>query len=410
MNAIILSIGDELITGQTVDTNSAYLSRRLAERGVATAEHVTVPDSPEAITAALSRAAGRADVVLVTGGLGPTEDDVTREALARAMGAELVLNQRNLEQIEKLFLARRWPMHESNRRQAMLPAGAEALENPVGTAPGIAARLGLARVFVMPGVPSEMEVMFRDQVEPRLPHLEGAILHRVLHTFGEGESTAASRIADLMKRGANPLVGTTVAAGLVSVRVVSRGRTPQDAQRLAADTVATLRQRLGDLVVGEGDESMASAVGDLLRARRQTLAVAESCTGGMLGQMITVVPGASDYFLGGLVTYANGAKTKFLDVPGEMLKEHGAVSEPVARTMAERCRERFGSDWALSVTGIAGPGGGTEEKPVGLVHMGLAGPGGVEATHRIFGGTRPIVRLRASLAAMNNLRLALLRK
>jgi nicotinamide-nucleotide amidase len=409
MKAIILAIGDELISGQTVDTNSAYLSRRLAERGVETVEHRTVGDDKERIASAIAEAAGRVEIVVVSGGLGPTEDDLTRQAMADAMGCELQLNAECLADIEEFFRLRNRKMSPPNRAQAMIPTSAEPMRNKLGTAPGIAARIGAAQVFIVPGVPAEMKWMYDNCIAPRLPPGEGVILHHVVHTFGEGESDVGAKIADLMKRGSEPTVGTTVAAGMVSVRIISRGRTTEDARLQADLTVKTLYERLGNLIVGKGDATMPSAAGELLRKRGQTLATAESCTGGLIGEMVTSVSGSSDYYLGGFVTYSNRLKRDLLGVSEELLARHGAVSEQVAIAMAEGCRQKLGSDWAIGVTGIAGPAGGSAEKPVGLVYVALAGPEGTQVFRHVFPGARDMVRLRSALAAMNCLRLALLR-
>ena len=410
MNAIIISIGNELTTGQTVDTNSAYLAAGLAEHGIAANEHWTIADDRGAISAAFRRAAEAADVVLVTGGLGPTQDDLTRQGLADAMGSSLVLDEKCLARIEEFFRRRNRPMNEANRVQAMIPAGAMPLENRLGTAPGLAARLGKANIFVTPGVPWEMKWIFENRIAPQLPPGQGVIVHRIIHTFGLGESDVGAMIADLMRRGANPLVGTTVAAGMVSIRIISEAKDRDIARRQAGDVIQELKRRLGDLVVGEEDQTMASVVGEMLRHRKQTVATAESCTGGMVGQTLTSIAGASDYYLGGVVAYANQAKAGLLDVPRELIALHGAVSEPVARAMAEGCRKHFASDWAISVTGIAGPGGGSEQKPIGLVYVGLAGPSGTQSHRHILPGTRDIVRLRATLTALDHLRLELMRQ
>jgi len=250
--------------------------------------------------------------------------------------------------------------------------------------------------------------MFETQVAPRLPRLGHVILSRAIHTFGLGESEISSKIADLMRRDANPLAGTTVAAGLVTVRITSSAESDKDAQGLAEAVAREIKKRLGRQVVGEGDATMASVVGGLLRNRKEHLATAESCTGGLVGQLITSVPGSSDYYLGGVVAYANQVKQDSLGVGKELIAARGAVSEQVAAAMAEGCRERFRSDWALSVTGIAGPDGGTDEKPVGLVYIGLAGPSGTRVHKHIFPGDRETIRLRTALAALNYLRLAML--
>lgn len=411
MNAVILAIGDELTSGQAVDTNSAYLAVQLAAKGIATLEHITVGDDRRAIADALAVAATKAQVVIVTGGLGPTADDLTRFAVADLLGgAEMQLHAPSLEAIQRFFDKIGRVMVESNKVQAMFPVGAEVLPNEAGTAPGLTVRLGDCDIYVTPGVPREMKWMYHTLIEPRLPQQEGAITYSIVHTFGAGESDVGTAIGDLMQRGANPTVGTTVAAGMVSVRIISRAATHEQACGRARAVADEVRHRLGDLVVGEGDDTLAVVVGRLLRERGQTLATAESCTGGMIGEMLTAVAGASHYYLGGVVSYANSVKQELLGVGEDLLIAHGAVSEPVAGAMAAGVRQRTGSDWAISITGIAGPGGGTEAKPVGTVCIGLARPDGTVETHRhVFPGDRNVLRLRSSLAAMNYLRLAILR-
>jgi nicotinamide-nucleotide amidase len=409
VRAAIVSVGDELTAGLTVDTNAAWLARQLGERGIPADWHLTVGDDRPAIAEAVATAAGRASVVVVTGGLGPTGDDLTREALADALGRKLMLDEPSAERIDEFFRRRGRRMAETNRRQAMVPEGAEALPNALGTAPGIAALLGEADVYVLPGVPQEMRRMFAESVAPRLGGGEAVVLHRTLHTFGTGESDVGAVIADLMEPGRAVHVGTTASAGLVSVRLRARGETRQEAERLVAEAADEVRRRLGELIVGEDDETMAERVGRLLRDRGQTLATAESCTGGLVSQLITAVPGSSDYYVGGAVAYSNALKRDVLGVPAGTLNAHGAVSAETAEQMAAGARERFAADWAVSLTGIAGPGGDTEDKPVGLVFVALAGTGGVDTSRYVFPGTREMVRLRAALAALNALRLALTR-
>jgi nicotinamide-nucleotide amidase len=407
MNAVILSIGDELITGVTVDTNSAHISGHLARRGIAVVRHVTVPDNLAAITAAISSAAREAGLVIITGGLGPTADDITRVGLAAAMGVELRMDEPSLRRIEGFFVHRHRPMSESNKVQALMPEGAAAIENECGTAPGIRARVGDADVFVLPGPPHEMMDMFAKRV---LPHLgvTGFGANRVLHTFGEGESIVGEQIADLMARDAHPRVGTTVSAGVVSIRIWAWEASEELAGARAAASAEEIRRRLGELVFGEGEESLEGVVGGLLGMSKQTLALAESCTGGMVGQLVTGIPGSSAYFLGGVVAYANATKVALLGVDEGIIATHGAVSAETAGAMAAGARRRFGSDWGVSVTGIAGPDGGSAEKPVGLVYIGLAGPH-AQAVHRhVFPGAREFIRRRTSLAALNHLRLAIL--
>jgi len=404
--AVIISIGDELLSGATVDTNAAYLSARLEELGISTVRHLTVGDDAGAIADAVRAAAEEVEVVLLTGGLGPTADDLTQEGLAAAMGVPLREDPRSAERIAAFFARRGRRMKPSNRKQALLPVGAEAIDNDCGTAPGIAAQVGRAQVYVLPGPPHEMEEMFQRRIAPRLGS-PGAIARRLLHTFGAGESDVGERIADLMARGRNPAVGTTVKAGVVTVRISASARTRAEADSAAEETAREVRSRLGELVFGQGDETLAAVTGAALRRGGGSLAVAESCTGGMIAAMITEVPGASEYFLGGVVAYANSAKTDLLGVDASLIADRGAVSEPVAAAMAEGVRARFGADWGIGVTGIAGPTGGSAEKPVGLVFIALAGPAGSAVHRHVFSGSRDIVRRRAALAALNHLRLAL---
>lgn len=407
----VVAVGTELTTGQTVDTNSAYIAQRLAEVGVVCRAHETAEDSRQRIASAIARLARDSDVVVVSGGLGPTADDVTREALADALGVGLELHEESLRRIEGFFQRIGRPMNETNRVQAMCPIGAEVLPNPVGSAPGLMARLHGAVVFVVPGVPREMRRMMVDQVIPRLHELDidGRLCFRTVHTFGAGESDIAAQLADLMDRDANPLVGTTVAGGVVSVRIAARAGSAEAAVRRADETTAIVRERLGGLVFGVDDDSLASVVVKALIDAESTLATAESCTGGLLGKMITDVAGASEVYPGGFVCYANRAKVDLLGVPVQALESHGAVSEPVALAMARGAAARMNSEYALAITGIAGPGGGTAEKPVGLVYVALYGPGGAEARRLILPGDRDLVRLRAALTALDMLRRALAR-
>lgn len=409
MKAIILSVGDELVSGLTVDTNSAHLARRLGELGIPVLAHGTIPDDRTTIADAITATARRADVVLVTGGLGPTADDLTRQALANAMGTELVPDPKRLAEIEAFFRTRGRTMQPANRAQAMIPSGASSIPNPLGTAPGIAARLGSASIYVLPGVPHEMQRMFNQSVAPHLCGTEGTIVHRQVHCFGQGESDVAAQIADLMQRGQNPSVGTTAANGVITVRIAAAAPDGPRARDLAQGTLTKVLKRLGPLVVATDDQTLPAVVGELLRKDRATLATAESCTGGLIGQLITSVPGSSDYYRGGVVVYADAAKSELLAVPAELIRRHGAVSEPVAAAMAEAAAKRLSADWALSATGIAGPAGGSEEKPVGLVYLALASPTGTTVHRHVLPGLRDTIRLRAALTALNYLRLALMR-
>jgi nicotinamide-nucleotide amidase len=412
MNAVIISVGDELVLGQTVDSNSAWLSARLAERGVMTLYHKTVADDLEATARAIKEAAKAAPLVLLTGGLGPTHDDLTRQALARVMRRPLLLHASSLAKIQAFFKGLGREMPVSNRIQAMYPRGTEILKNDWGTAPGLKARLGHSTFYAFPGVPSEMMHMFACHVEPGLTRGTGrCILTRTLRTFGSGESMVADQLGDLMHRGRNPVVGTTVSGGIVSVRVRSDFATAKAAERELRATVAQIRRRLGALVFGTDSETLEEVVAGLMRRAGKCLSVAESCTGGLLAKVITDVPGSSAWFLGGWVVYSNALKHEALEVPTLLLRRHGAVSEEVARTLAEGALRKSGADFALALTGIAGPDGGSKDKPVGTVWIGLAVKRGrkteVQAERFRFPGNRGMVRDRAVKTALNLLRMQL---
>ena len=410
--AVILAIGDELTLGQTVDTNSAWLSARLIEQGILTAYHATVPDDLDAITRAVQDAARAAPLVLITCGLGPTEDDLTRDALAQAADAPLAMHQPSLERLHQFFLSINRPMPERNRVQALCPKGAEMLENDRGTAPGIRMSLARATVVAMPGVPHEMKAMYERHVAPRLTAQSGrVILTEAVHTFGIGESQVAAQLGDLMQRGTNPQVGTTVSAGIVTVRVRSEFADRERAQFKLKETLDLIGARLGDAVFGLGTMTLQEAVARLLRDRQKTVVTAESCTGGLVAKLLTDVAGSSAYFRGGWVVYANDLKERELQVPHELLATHGSVSEPVARALAEHAIRKGLADFALAITGIAGPDGGTPEKPVGTVWIAVAENSGggiaIRAVRRQFPGLRDLVRERAAKTALNDLRLAM---
>jgi nicotinamide-nucleotide amidase len=411
--AWIISTGTELALGQTVGTNGAWLAARLAALGVRTERHVTVPDDAAATRAVVLQAAETCDVILLTGGLGPTEDDLTRPALADAAGVPLEVHAPSLEHLRAFFAARGREMPEGNKVQALAPRGATVLPNTCGTAPGLLVKLGGTPCYALPGVPSEMRVMFEGEVAPRLRAAAGGavLLSRRLHTCGLGESDLGQRIRDLMQRGRSPEVGTTADLGLVSVRVNAAGATRADAEAQLAATEAELRRRLGDVVYGADSDTLASVVGAQLVLAGRTLSTAESCTGGLIGSLVTDVPGSSRYYRGGVIAYANEVKISLLEVGRAELEAHGAVSAPVARQMAQGAARIFGTDYALATTGIAGPGGGTAQKPVGLVFVGLHTPGETPVREYRLGSDSPreALRLRTARLGLNLLRLALAR-
>ncbi len=410
--ATIISIGDELILGQTVDTNSAWLASRLAEFGVRATRHVTVADDREAIGAALKAVVGDSGLVILSGGLGPTADDVTRFALADGAGVELRVHAPSVERLRAFFAARSRDLPEANLIQAQIPETGTALVNTCGTAPGIYMRIDGTPVFALPGVPHELREMFAREVAPVLTEtaVGNVIRSTCVQTFGLPEAEIGRRLSDLMERERIPQVGTTAAFGLIGVRINARSASAEAAHEMLDATRTEIEQRLGRYAFGRDDDTLASVVGRALRAVGQTLATAESCTGGLIGAQLTEVPGSSDYYVGSVVCYANHVKEKMLGVPAELLAAHGAVSEQVAEAMVAGCAARFQTDYSLAVTGIAGPTSDNSEKPVGLVFIGLSDGSATDVRKHLFGADQPrhAIRLRAAYSALNLLRLRLL--
>ena len=380
----LLNTGTELMLGRVLNTHQQWLCRQLADAGYIVARQVAVPDTAAAIQATVREALGRADLVITTGGLGPTSDDLTRDLIAELLGKPLREVPELLAHIRQFFEIRKRRMPESTRVQALVPEGALVLPNPHGTAPGLAMELrpnpfrpgGGSWLIMLPGPPRELRPMFLDSVLPLLRRVlpnPFAFVCRTLRTTGIGESMVEERLAGpllpLLKEGLE--LGYCARPGQVDVRLAAQ---TNSSQTLVSRAEAVVRERLGDFIYGLNEEEIEATLVELLTRRNQTLALAESCTGGCIAHRLTNVPGASAVLLAGLVTYSNAAKQKFLQVRSETLKSHGAVSEPVAREMAEGARNATGADYALSVTGIAGPSGGTPEKPVGTVYLGLAGP------------------------------------
>lgn len=402
MTAAVLTIGTEITRGELVDTNAAWLAARLTALGFEVVEIDTVDDRRERIIAAIRRLAAAAPVVIVTGGLGPTSDDLTAECAAAAAGVDLVRDEGVLENLRRRFASLGRTLTSSNERQADVPRGAEVLGNPVGTAPAFKLTVGTAQCFFLPGVPEEMKRIFEELVTPRIgPLAEANSYQIVLRTYGLPESVVGERLADLEAQYPGLTLGYRVSFPEVEVKVLVRAAERNAARSLAERVADEVRARLGDHVYGEDDDTFAAAVGRALRARGYTLAVAESCTGGLIGALLTEVPGSSDYFLFDAVTYSNASKERVLGVPSEVLIAHGAVSAECVMRMAEGARRVSGADLAVAVSGIAGPGGGSADKPVGLVFFALASPDGTRVVEKRFAGDRARVQRAAAFFALS---------
>lgn len=412
MTAEVLCVGSELLLGNITNGNARWIAEQLAALGVPHQRQMVVGDNRERLMAEVRQAAGRCRVLITTGGLGPTPDDLTTEAIAAAFETPLVEHPEIWAEIQARLSARGRICSPSNRRQAFLPEGAAVLPNPTGTAPGmIWSPVPGFTVLTFPGVPSEMKAMWQQTAAPLLRQsglAAGVFASRMLRFWGVSESALAEEMADLLEQ-ANPTVAPYAGAGEVKLRITARAEHPAEAKALLEPVEREIRRRTGQSCFGVDEQSLAEVVLQQLRLRGQTVAVAESCTGGGLGAALAAVPGASDVFLGGVIAYANGVKQALLGVPAELLQAHGAVSDPVAQSMAEGARRVTGADWGLAITGVAGPGGGSDEKPVGLVHLAIAGPDGCSSEGVRFGTSRGRTWIQALSAgeALNRLRLQL---
>lgn len=405
--ASIVSIGNEVLSGQTIDTNAAYLSQRLLSIGIPVVSSYTIGDEIDSIVRSFGFAGSDADVIIATGGLGPTDDDLTRQALAKFLGAELQLQDGLLRTIQEFFTSRNRQMSSKNKIQAYIPEGTKALTNNLGTAPGIRAELEGKLLFALPGVPSEMKLMFEESVLTELHRFASgqAVVMRRLRCFGTGESNIAELIGPLMQRGRNPLINCTASCGVITLTINATAKDKDKAGQMVEKDEKTLREKLGELVYGTDEQTLAGVAGEQLAKQQKTIAVAESCTGGLIAKLLTDIPGSSRYFMQGWVTYSNHAKTIELGVPADLIEEHGAVSEEVAESMARGARKRAGTTFAIGVTGIAGPGSGSERKPAGLVYISVDSDNNSETRRFIFIGSRDTIRLRAAQTALNMLRL-----
>ena len=413
MIAELLATGDEIRSGAIIDTNSAHIAEKLELQGLTVTRHTCVGDGLSDIRNALEAISRRADVAVVTGGLGPTADDRTAEAAARAAGVDRVMNPEALRQVTRFFEKRRLVMNVSNRKQALLPEGAVCLANPVGTAPGFAVTIAGCRFFFLPGVPREMKVMLAKQVLPEMametPDGSDVRRIRVVSTFGLPESAVGEKVAAIEEAFEDLQLGLRVVFPEIHVRLYGGGVSEKAVNRKLDAAAAAVRERLGKYVLSVSAQPMAAVLGELLTARRATLAVAESCTGGLIAKQLTDVPGSSHFFVFAGVTYANAAKVQVLGVRQATLDRVGAVHEDIALEMATGAQRVADADFAIATTGIAGPDGGSADKPVGTVCLGLATPEGARAFRYVFAfGDRDLNRRIFTAMAMDRLRQYLL--
>lgn len=406
LTAEIIAIGSELLTPARTDTNGLWLTEKLNLIGIEVKQKTVVGDDDARLEEAIKDALRRSHVIIMTGGLGPTEDDVTRKVAARALGRRLLLDEKALETIREKFARMGRKMPEINSRQAMAIEGAEILDNPNGTAPGLYIEHEGHEVVLLPGPPREMHPMFENYVAPKLAARAGEVrvARRVLRVSGMGESTVDELIAPVYTQFKNPQTTILFNKSEVEIHLTAQGKTEQEAELLIDGLSGQIEERLGDAVFAFRGERMEEVVGLRLAVAGFTVATAESCTGGLIAKRLTEIAGSSSYFKEGVVTYSNEAKMRLLGVPSEMLEERGAVSAEVAEAMAEGVRLRAETDFGLSVTGVAGPGGGSAAKPVGLVYIALSDDAHTEHRKLMIPGDRQLIRWRSSQAALDLLR------
>lgn len=412
MKAEIITTGTELLLGKTLNTSAFFLAGQLSGLGMEVVSQTTVGDNKERLIQAVNQALNRSEIIVLTGGLGPTADDLTKEIIAEELGLKMRFDHRSMDAINNFYQSK-GIVPPGSDKQAYFPEGAAILPNDAGTAPGALIRKDGKICLILPGPPSEMSVMFERYALPELKRTMknkiGKMFVRVLKVFGLGESELEPLLSDLMP-GPRPFLTLLDMHTYMDVRITLRNGEDSDARSILDRTEEEIRRRLGDKVFGVDDETHSFVVGQLLRERKLTLATAESCSGGLLGGRITAETGSSDYYLGGVISYADSAKEKMLGVQRTSLLLEGAVSGTVAVEMAKGVCRAFGTDLGLSTTGIAGPGGSTPDKPVGLVFLGLAYPGGARAEKHLFTGNRESIRNMAVEAALNLLRIHLLQR
>ncbi len=402
----IITIGTEIILGQITDSNTPYIANALTEKGIRVLFQTSVGDDKELLKSALKVAGERVDLIITTGGLGPTANDITRETLSDFFGVSLVLDEKSYTHLQKIVESRHRKVTDADKKQALIPEGATVVSNGNGTAAGFVFRHGNAEFVCMPGVPGEMQSMLHKYLEARTKYTsgEGCALSRTIHTFGISERTAEDSLVDC---NGQARVMTLVHDGVVSVSVLATAPTGEIAAKILDAVEQNARQKLGHAVFGTGDETLESAVAVLLKKRNKTIAVAESCTGGLVSDKLTNIPGISEFFLEGIVAYSNRAKSGILGVPEELIIKHGAVSREVARAMAEGVQKRSSANVGIGITGIAGPGGATKDKPVGLVYVAVVSDGTFEVKELRLRGSRIDIKRFSAHCALNMARLSL---
>lgn len=401
LTAEIICVGTELLMGQVVNTNASYIAEHLCEVGIAVNYSSVVGDNPERLSECVEKALSRCDIIITTGGLGPTDDDLTKEIVARVMGKELFFHRESMDKMLSYLKEAGKNMTCNNEKQAWLPEGCIVLENNNGTAPGCVIEKDGKYAVLLPGPPKEMKPMFKMALK-YLGGISDVVMHsRVVRVFGIGESRAATMLEDIIKNQTNPTIAPYAKEGEVTFRITASGETEEEAKTLLDEMTKKVYDRIGEYIYGEGDDnSLEKVVVNLLTEKNMTLSTCESCTGGLIGQMITKVPGASEVYKFGFITYSNEAKEKLVGVRGETLEEHTAVSEQTACEMAKGAREKSGADIAVSVTGYAGPAGDN----VGLVYIGVCDENGCEAYRFVQSGDRERIRKKSALCALDIVR------
>lgn len=410
LSAEIISVGSEILLGQIINTNSAYLARKLASEGIDIFYQSVVGDNQRRLSDAIKTALHRSDIIITTGGLGPTVDDITISAIADSLSLPLVFNKNVLHDIENHFNKKRIKMPIDNKRQANIPKGSFVILNPVGTAPASIVESGKRSIIALPGPPRELIPIFEHSIIPYLRKKCGVrsiIFTYTIRTTGMPESAVNKKIRHWLKMAGDITVGIYASLGEVDIKITAKAKNKKEAVTKIANVRSRICTTLGDIVYGFDSETLESALGQILAKRRLTLAIAESCTGGLISDRITNVPGSSRYFRLGIITYSNDSKINELGVPSDLIKKCGAVSRETAQSMAKGLLKKAATDYAIAVTGIAGPAGGTKAKPAGLVYVALAGRRKSAVIERRFLGSRLDIKLQASTAALDMLRNAL---